>query len=54
MGVALCLSGCASSTSTSDTFCLLAKPIPNSMRNVEASRLGIDELNAIGVDRCGW
>lgn len=62
IAAATCLSACAGSILTEQPvlpqqgplFCDVAKPIPNSKRNVSVSRQGIDENNAIGVDNCGW
>lgn len=53
IAASLPLSACASSTSISE-FCAVARPIPNSNQNHPASRVAIDEHNAVGVRLCKW
>lgn len=54
----LFLSACVGFTSTPRPpaldFCTVGQPIPNSIHNVPATRVAVDQHNAIGVDLCGW
>jgi hypothetical protein len=50
---ALALAACADKPPVSE-FCAVARPIPNSQRNHEATKVAVDEHNLVGVRLCKW
>ena len=48
------LSGCATSSSATNSFCLIAVPIHGSAVDTEETRRQVDAHNAVGEALCGW
>lgn len=50
--ILITLSGCASGTRVTDTFCLKYEPVYSSKRDTEETRRQIDRNNAVYLEQC--